>query len=356
MRNLMSDIIVLCAALPFLYGGAAPAGTIASVDSAAPVGTIGSVGRAAHGDPIASVDNVAAGCPNASSGGAVPVEEAGEEADRYAIVVGIGDYPEESGWNRIHGDRDVELVTGMLVRNGFAGENIIRLTDAGATKEAIRNAFMSLSGRIKSGDRVYVHFSGHGQQMTDTDGDEEDGLDEAFVPYDAMKEYSAGEYEGENHISDDELYLWLSDIADAAGDAGHVLVVIDACHSGDATRGFGDGQDTVIVRGTADVFEIPPDVSRISGSRGKGKEISWICLSACKPYQNNYEYRSPDGYYGRLTWVMSRVLVPGMGVDDLISGVEDEFSLLPLPQGPPQSLDIALPDNFESLSATDSPH
>lgn len=346
------NMIVLCAALPFLYGGAAPVG-------------------------------------GPASDGFVPVEEA--VADKYAIVVGIGDYPEESGWNRIHGNRDVELVTGMLVRNGFAEDDIVRLTDTGATKGAIRNAFMSLSGRIKSGDRVYIHFSGHGQQMTDTDGDEEDGLDEAFVPYDALKEYSAGKYEGENHISDDELYLWLSDIADAAGADGHILVVIDACHSGDATRGFSDGQDTVIVRGTADLFAIPSDAvmetasgaaqgtassveayspgavpgsasgsavtgsgaSRISGSGGK--EIFWICLSACKSYQNNYEYRSPDGYYGRLTWVMHRIFASGMSVSDLISGVEDEFSRLPLPPGPPQSLDIALPDNFESLSATDSP-
>ena len=27
--------------------------------------------------------------------------------DRFAIVVGIGEYPPESGWNRIHGDMDV---------------------------------------------------------------------------------------------------------------------------------------------------------------------------------------------------------------------------------------------------------
>lgn len=322
-------------------------------------------------------------------GGAV----SGAAPKNYAIVVGIGDYPEESGWSRIHGDRDVSLVVAMLERNGFLKENIICLENDGATKTAIENAFYSLQSCLGQGDRVYVHFSGHGQQVTDLDGDEEDGLDEACVPYDALKEYSAGKYEGENHISDDELYLWLSDIADAAGADGHVLVVIDACHSGDATRGFGDGQDTVVVRGTADVFVIPQDpvegtasgtvpglvssveayaagtvpgtasgsagtgnaASRISGSGDKGKEISWICLSACKPYQNNYEYKSPDGYYGRLTWAMSRVLVPGIGVAELISGIEDEFSRLPLPQGPPQSLDIALPDNFESLSAIDSP-
>ena len=36
-------------------------------------------------------------------GGAV----SGAAPKTYAIVVGIGDYPEESCWSRIHGDRDV---------------------------------------------------------------------------------------------------------------------------------------------------------------------------------------------------------------------------------------------------------
>ena len=268
----------------------------------------------------------------------------------YAIVVGIGGYPEASGWSRIHGDRDVPLVVGMLERNGFAKENIISLVNEEATKKAIENAFLSLRAGLKSGDKVYVHLSGHGQQVTDLDGDEEDDRDEAFVPYDACKKYVQGKYEGENHLVDDELFLLLSGMSEAVGKDGLVMIVIDACHSGDATRDIGNGTDDSVVRGTADLFEIPIDTSCESGRKsagqmaaGSGRKISWICLSACKSYQNNNEYKTEDGYYGRLSWVMNKVFVSGMRIDDLISQIESEFSSLPCPHGPSQTPDFEYP-------------
>lgn len=283
----------------------------------------------------------------------------GAAPKNYAIVVGIGDYPEESGWSRIHGDRDVSLVVDMLERNGFLKENIVCLENDVATKTAIENAFYSLQSCLEQGDRVYVHFSGHGQQVTDMDGDEEDGKDEAFIPYDACRKYVQGKYEGEKHIVDDELNAWLSDMSEVVGKNGLVMVVIDACHSGDATRGIGNGTEEVVVRGTADLFEIPVDVSgNGAGSSGKmqggnpatrKRKISWICLSACKSYQNNNEYRSDDGYYGRLSWAMNEVLVPRMNLDELISGIESEFSVLPLPQGPPQTPDFVYPRDKSSV-------
>ena len=96
--------------------------------------------------------------------------------DRYAIVAGIGNYPPESGWSRIHGDRDVKIVTEMLLKNGFPEDNIFVLADSAATKSAIEAAFRELAGTLSEGDIVYVHFSAHGQQVTDIDGDEPDGL------------------------------------------------------------------------------------------------------------------------------------------------------------------------------------
>ncbi len=284
-------------------------------------------------------------------GSAVPA--CGYVPENHAIVVGVGTYPEDSGWSRIHGDRDVSMVTGMLVRNGFAEENIVRLVGERATKETIRNAFLALQSDLEVGDGVYVHFSGHGQQMTDLDGDEEDGRDEAFVPYDAGKEYVRGEYEGENHITDDELYQWLAALSGTVGKSGLVMVVMDACHSGDATRGPEQGTEDTVLRGVADVFEIPVDA--MSGNAlpvgiggfpkqdGPERGISWICLSACKSFQNNHEYRSEEGYYGRLTWAMNEVFEAGMSLDDLVSGIKEVFSSLPLPQGPPQTPDFVCP-------------
>lgn len=34
----------------------------------------------------------------------------GHSQTEWALVVGIGPYPQKSGWNAIHGDNDIELV------------------------------------------------------------------------------------------------------------------------------------------------------------------------------------------------------------------------------------------------------
>ena len=61
---------------------------------------------------------------------------------------------------------------------------------------------------------MYVHYSGHGQQMTDVHNDEKDGLDECWIPYDACRKASAT-YHGEKHLTDDELNVYLNAIRNA---------------------------------------------------------------------------------------------------------------------------------------------
>ena len=73
------------------------------------------------------------------------------------------------------------------------------------------------------GDRVYLYFSGHGLQVKDTSGDEEDGMDEAISTYDIK----AGEDDWTNVILDDDLEAVLEKLKGRA-----VTLVIDACHSG----------------------------------------------------------------------------------------------------------------------------
>ena len=289
----------------------------------------------------------------------------GTEPHRYALVVGIGKYPAGSGWGEINGDRDISLVVSMLVRNGFEKSDIIVLSNSDATRKAIEDAFESLKESVSAGDIVYIHFSGHGQQVTDIDGDEPDALDEAFIPYDARKVYSSGVYEGENHIIDDDLNDWLSELKAAVGKKGMVLVSMDACHSGDATRG-NDDDIAAGVRGTADVFALPDTKQEGPADRGAGSMADsrtakrtagaagtdafenggWICISACKSYQNNNEFKSSEGCFGRLTWALYKTLEPGMTLDELVSELQKMYDTLPLPPGPPQNLDVAAPENI----------
>ena len=221
---------------------------------------------------------------------------------RHALLIGIGDYPEESGWNKIHGNNDVPIIKEALQHQGFSSNDILLLIDSDATKNNILYAIKTLSERCHSGDLVYIHFSGHGQQITDLDGDEEDGFDEAWIPYDALKTFEAGSYEGENHLVDDEINSVLAKLRVRVGARGKIIVVADACHSGSGSRGLPD--EEVFVRGTGDKFIIPGKSNNVSR---KTDPAEWLFLAACKPYQSNYEYRAPTGeYYGVLSYVIAR--------------------------------------------------
>ena len=96
-------------------------------------------------------------------------------ATKRALVIGIGTYPAESGWRQINGDKDIPVVEDMLLSNGFQKVNIVELKNEQATAAAIRREMNTLISKAKEGDIIYIHFSGHGQQVTDIHGDEEDG-------------------------------------------------------------------------------------------------------------------------------------------------------------------------------------
>ena len=219
-------------------------------------------------------------------------------ATKRALVIGIGNYPEASGWAKINGDKDLPIVRDMLLANGFQSKDIVELKNESATADAIRKALDALVGKAAKGDVIYIHFSGHGQQITDLHGDEEDGFDEAWIPIDAQFSYAKGKYEGENHIVDDQLNQWLSQLRSKVGATGKITVVADACHSGGGSRGDED-ESEYVVRGTSDAFVIPGNTKPFSGEVGT---IDWIFISACKSYQCNYEYKGT----GSLTYALGQ--------------------------------------------------
>ena len=220
---------------------------------------------------------------------------------KRALVVGLGQQ-QDKAWNKINGDKDVPIVQGMLKSAGF--KSVTTLVNQQATKGGIIGAFKRMAASCKQGDVVYIHYSGHGQQMTDVHNDETDGLDECWIPYDAYRK-ACKTYHGEKHLTDDELNVYLNAIRDKIGAKGKLLVVIDACHSGDGTR----GDEDEVVRGVEDVFKAVK--SLIIGDNDKEKVINqkakplaerWITLSACKSDQVNIEMKNPA--VGKLTYAL----------------------------------------------------
>lgn len=232
--------------------------------------------------------------------------------NRYALLIGISRYnTAATGWERIHGANDIALIKNVL--SGFSVETLL---DEQATFTNIKESMKRLAKRVRYGDVVYIHMSGHGQPVEDYNGDESDGWDEAFIPYDANMQYRKGRYEGENHLVDDILHGFVELLRKRLGKRGIVYVCIDACHSGTSYMGDGgnvsasmDDQciddlsvepETVLrnyERGTAYGFSKnkkiyrPEDVTPkkstyISTSNGLSKVVM---LESCEENQRNYE-------------------------------------------------------------------
>ena len=241
----------------------------------------------------------------------------GYSQSKRAFMVGISDYSSNQrladgkGWDDIHGENDVKLLVPTLQKQGFS---VQKLCNREATANNIRKSLTSFSKKCKLGDIVYLHFSCHGQPFEDYDGDENDGWDEALVPYDALKIYMTGKYTGENHITDDELNNYLKTIRNRVGPKGFVYVVIDACHAGSSYRGD-ENEDSVIIRGTDKGFsksnkQYAPRIDK----RGKIKveksvNMANICIiEACRSYQVNREINENGQFYGSLSFYINKVL------------------------------------------------
>lgn len=216
---------------------------------------------------------------------------------KRALVIGIGKQ-EDPAWNKINGDKDVPYVLEIL--NNANYEQIITCVNEEATKAAIVSAFEVLADSCMASDIVYIHYSGHGQQMRDRGCDEQDALDECWIPYDAYRK-PCDKDRGEKHLVDDELNMLLTNIRNKIGDNGKMLVVVDACHSGDATRGMSE-----TVRGVEDVFETVKSWLGLSSSEQHTNihpnAERWITLSACESNQVNIEMKSPTA--GKLTYAI----------------------------------------------------
>ena len=235
---------------------------------------------------------------------------------KRALVFGVSDYPQTSNmaWGSIHGSNDADLITSVLNRQGF---KTVKICNKAVTAKRIRKELINLPATCKPGDWVYIHFSCHGQPFEDINGDEEDGWDESIVPYDAQMVYTKKVYEGQNHITDDELHNYLNKIRRTVGAKGLVCVVIDACHAGGSSRGDDEIEDDeeVYVRGTKKGFspngkDFRPRINAKGAFRiPKDSGLANIMiLEACRSYQSNYEIKQDGKYYGPLSYYISQVL------------------------------------------------
>ena len=143
-----------------------------------------------------------------------------------ALLIGVGQY-QDATWSTLSSKNDVEKISAALV--AFAGFKTSEITTVlkaeETTKAGLAAALNQFVASCKSTDVVFIHYSGHGVEMDDDNGDEADGIDECLVPADAKG------FERSTMISDDELAAIIAKIK-----AKNVTLSFDSCHSGGNTR------------------------------------------------------------------------------------------------------------------------
>jgi len=147
-----------------------------------------------------------------------------QEGNKQALLVGINDY---GGVADLRGClNDVTNLRNVLKQlYGFANDQVRVLTDQRATRDNILVRLEKMVKAARSGDLLVFHFSGHGSQIRDRDGDElKDHMDELICPYDM-------DWDGV-FITDDMLGEILNELPRGAT----MEVILDCCHSGTGTR------------------------------------------------------------------------------------------------------------------------
>jgi hypothetical protein len=234
---------------------------------------------------------------------------------KRALIIAIGNYPKETGWQAISSSNDIELIKKALERQGFVDTNISVLPEKQATHDGILKALNDLIARAQKGDKIVIHFSSHGQQITDDNNDESDRYDEAIVCFGAPESPTGPyqNYNGEQHLRDEELGKLLDELRQKLGSDGDVLLLADACHSGTITRG-----STARLRGSTRPMRLKD--YRLVAKRTKHhaflyqKPVSqtgvapYVAISAANSYETNSECWVGRTPYGSLSYAFNQAL------------------------------------------------
>jgi metacaspase-1 len=229
-------------------------------------------------------------------------------AQKRALIVAVGKYA-DAEWAKLNSANDAVILSQSLTQHEFT-RNLVVLSDASATKAAFVAAFRSqLITPAAPGDILVLTFSGHGQRLSDNDGDESDGYDEALVLHDTPRRKAAG-YTGQRHLRDDELNALLIEARRKVGPQGQVFVALDSCFSG------GGGRAPIALTRGSEEFDAPaPGRTGTDSASGADTQATdanlapLVLISAAQSNEEAREARGADGkYYGSLSLALSAVL------------------------------------------------
>lgn len=262
---------------------------------------------------------------------------------KRALLIGINKY---HAVPKLQGSiNDIETMRQILLtRWGFPERSMAVLKDEAATRAGILAALEQLVKETGPQDTVYFHYSGHGSQVEDLNGDEEDGLDETLVPQDGR----SGDV---RDITDDEL-----DAVFARLRAKHAFIVLDSCHSGTATRSLDIRTRSIPRDNRVDIYRKADRASVKTRAVVPVVTSRYVVMTGAASHQEALDGPVDGRYHGFFTFALARSLsASGAGATprDIFGGVERELkriqthfgrSSMPEPQleAPPDLLEKTL--------------
>ena len=174
--------------------------------------------------------------------------------NRHALVIGIGRYADPATPSLPGAHIDKESATQMAQAMQVPDSNIRYLQDDQATATSIRAALQDLTDKVQDGDRVFIHYSGHGTRFKDPVAG---GCVEALLAYDGVA------------ITNHEMADLLKTITNKTD---KLFVMYDSCHSG----GLVQAASSVRTRGLSNVNDegvLRPKFASISEECGRPVNI-----------------------------------------------------------------------------------
>jgi hypothetical protein len=232
---------------------------------------------------------------------------------KKALLIGINKYKVPGADLRGCVNDISEMKAVLTDLCGFAAKDIKVLADFQATTKAIKSEIERLVKGAKRGDVLMLHYSGHGSNVPDNDGDEADRRDEILCPTDL---------DWKNPITDD----WLRTTFDMLPSGTNLTVIMDCCHSGTNTRAIVPPDAPVKERYLPSPWDLIATESRrplsgqVKGKRTKAfakakrkndtvdVNMPEMLISGCRDNQTSADAYIDGSYHGALTYYLVKAI------------------------------------------------
>jgi|EP00927_Polykrikos_kofoidii_P067635 hypothetical protein len=158
-------------------------------------------------------------------------------------------------------------------------QDITKIENNECHKQNVLNMIQNVGSRCEAGHYFIFNYSGHGANVADKDGDEEDGQDEALCLV-----TPTGEIDFDAFMTDDD---FAEAVTSCVSSDVEILILCDCCHSGtigDFSNPCWDGYRAVSMSGCKD--------SQTSGDTGRGGIFTHSLLKAIE----NMQQQNEDSY------------------------------------------------------------